>query len=110
MKAIIVVTLTLCLFVSMLGAQYRRCGGPWPRPPPACRNPPPPPPPQNTDDPDSSNDPPQNNDPSPNVTGGDTSGNGQGLGNVSGRDQNINITNNPTVNVSNYYGTNSTKP
>lgn len=121
MKAIIIVTLTLCLFASMLEAQ-RRCGGPGQRPPPpppayrnqqpppAGNNQPPPPPPKNSNDPSPNNNPPQNNDTKPNVTGGTTSGNGQGLGNVSGGDQNINITNNPTVNIQNYYGTNSTNP
>lgn len=107
MKAIIFVSLTLCLFVSNLEAQHRSCRGPRspPPPPPADKNPPPPPPPANNAGDASSNNPK----PGRSLTGGNTTGTGQGLGNVSGGPQSITITNNPTLNVQNYYGSNSTK-
>lgn len=103
MKAIIIVTLTMWLFVSMSPADQS---------PPPSPSPSPPPPANNTDVSSRNNNPPQNtySKSGRSVAGGNTTGTGQGLGNVSGGDQNISITNNPTVYIQNHYGANSTKP
>lgn len=109
MKSIIVVTLTLCLFVSMLEAQFRNnypgCERPRPPPTPSPNSgsggsPPPPPPPS----PAASS--PGNKGDSPNPPQNTNSRSGQGNGKGQGA-QSVRITNNPTISIQNSYVANN---